>query len=336
MTYTTAFKKNDFSKNNPEPKFLKKFMDYKIDFLAQDMSVRKYYRVKAEDKNFVLMEAPPPENPKLFWQISEYLQNHKLSSPKILDHDIKNGFLLLEDFGDNTFTKVLEKKPELENTLYTSAVSTLKFLQKQITEKPYFIENYTSDKLLKEACVFLDFYWYYEKKDLPSSKIAEEYRNLWNRLFQQTENVPKTLVLRDFHVDNIMYLEQRKDQQKCGLLDFQDALWGAKIIDLVSLLEDARRDIPLTIKKSMWDFYMSDIKKSEHEYWQDCADILSASRHAKILGVFTRYFIRNGSYKYLIHLPRLWKLLKNCLENKAMFDLKQWFLNYFPEKMCKS
>jgi aminoglycoside/choline kinase family phosphotransferase len=333
MICTALNPKSDFFQNYRTPDFLKNFPDYEIEFLAQDMSVRKYYRIKTKDKSFVLMDAPPPENPKLFWQISDYLQSFNLSSPKVFYEDIENGFLLLEDFGNNTFTKVLVQKPELESNLYKNAVSTLKFLQKQIITKPDFIEDYDNQKLLNEVCVFLDFYWCYDKGNLPSAEIIKEYKNIWNKVFSQIQNMPKTLVLRDFHVDNIMYLEQRDHPQKCGLLDFQDALWGPAIIDLVSLLEDARRDVHPDLKQNMWDFYMSDIDKCDHEYWKNCGDILSASRHAKILGVFTRYFIRNGSNKYLIHLPRLWILLGNCLENHLMVDLKKWFTNYFPEQM---
>ncbi len=308
-----------------------------LTFLAGDASFRTYYRIQDKnDKSLVLMDAPPPEDPHPFIEISNFLQSNGFSAPRIIAKDFEKGFVLLEDFGDKTYTKILNNSNPLElkskqEQLYFLAVDTLVELHKKVTIKPSFLKEYTPEVHLREASLLME--WAYPAlwgKQVDQS-LMRDYHQLWAPLLTQaTHSGPQSIVLRDYHVDNLILLADRTGIAQCGLLDFQDALWGSVTYDLVSLLEDARRDIPHDLIDACWDRYALglpdiDIKSLRHQ-----ALILSAARHAKIIGIFTRLAARDNKPHYLEHIPRVWRLLQTCLTDPALSDLNQWFAIHFP------
>ena len=297
-------------------------------FLANDMSLRQYYRLTSPKR--VLMDAPKPENPKQFIEIARYLQQCGLRAPSILEHCLENGFVLLEDFGDHTFTAILKQSPEKEKELYKTSITVLKHLHAHALEKPDFIPLYSADKLLAETEVFIDWYWKAIFKETPSPVIKNEFQSLWKKAFENCPKTQQSLVLRDFHVDNLMIIDEEADIEGCGLLDFQDALWGSVTYDVISLLEDARRDITPWIVKEMWEYFLDAVPQSQHENYKTAATILGAGRHVKVIGVFTRYAIRQGKKDYLCHLPRLWRYLEKALSITELQDIRKWFDQYFP------
>jgi len=297
-------------------------------FLASDMSLRQYYRLK--DPRRVLMDAPSPENPKQFIQVAEYLQGCGLRAPSILGHCLENGFVLLEDFGDHTFTAILKQSPERERELYQTSIAVLKHLHKNAVEQPGFIPPYTTHKLLAETEVFIDWYWKVVKGCDPGTSLKQDFLNRWEKAFEAVPVMPQTLVLRDYHVDNLMIVDDQKGIQGCGLLDFQDALWGPCVYDVFSLLEDARRDITPSVAKEMWDYFLEDVPVVEHKNYRTTASILGAGRHTKVIGVFTRYAVRQGKKDYLCHLPRLWKYLEVSFRAPELEEVKAWFDDHLP------
>lgn len=321
MTASRAIKRDQFLQNHSlEPS--------QLAFLASDMSLRQYYRLRAPKR--VLMDAPSPENPKQFIQVAEYLQHCGLRAPSILEHCLENGFVLLEDFGDHTFTKILKKKPEKEEELYHTSISVLKHLHQHALKKPKFIPLYSLEKLLMETEVFIDWYWKAVTGEDPKPLLKQSFQNQWKKAFESCPSTPQSLVLRDFHVDNLMIIEGEEGIKGCGLLDFQDALWGSVVYDVMSLLEDARRDITSTITEEMWQYFLEDIPICQQQDYKTAATILGAGRHTKIIGVFTRYAMRQGRKDYLCHLPRLWKYLEKCFVIPELQDVKNWFDCHLP------
>jgi len=309
--------------------------------LAGDASFRRYDRLERDGRRAVLMDAPPPmEDVRPFIRVARHLKGLGLSAPEILAADEDGGLLLLEDLGDDTFTRILEMAPGREATLYELAVDVLAHLHNRLPEEavPERLAPYDDDKLLEEAFLLTD--WYLPAvtgSDTPAA-ARDSYRDLWLELFEPVHAQPVTLVLRDYHVDNLMVLDGRDGVAACGLLDFQDAVAGAAAYDLMSLLEDARRDIDPRLKAAMLARYFAaqpDLIEPgpARDAFGTAFAILAAQRHAKVIGIFTRLCLRDEKPDYLRHIPRLWRLLETKLQDPAMAALKAWFDEHVPNDL---
>ena len=291
-------------------------------FLAGDASARTYYRISGADKNYVLMDAPAPIDCWPFIKVDKLLLDNGFSAPVIMGVNTEDGFLLLEDFGDLTYSKCLEngQKPE---SLYTLAVKNLTTLHSKVTIKPDWCETYTPDILWQEIELYASWYW--PKIMQQQCGDVDALREICYELAQQALLAPQRLILRDYHVDNLMLLPHRRGVQQCGLLDFQDAIWGPVVFDFVSLVEDARRDVSNHLTQQLWKQFLDDYPIAQRDMIYQSGIILSTFRHMKILGVFTRLAYRDGKQQYLMHVPRLLRLLGRCLNEKFMWKLKSWF-----------
>jgi len=309
--------------------------------LAGDASFRRYDRLTLDGRHAVLMDAPPPmEDVRPFIRIARHLNTLGLSAPRILAADEDGGFLLLEDLGDETFTRVLETAPEREVALYELAVDVLAHLHNRPRGEtvPDGLTLYDDDKLLEEAFLLTD--WYLPAvtgSDIPAT-VRDRYRDIWLTLFEPVHAQPVTLVLRDYHVDNLLVLDGRDGVAACGVLDFQDAVAGAAAYDLMSLLEDARRDIEPDLKAAMLERYFvarPDLTgpSPARDAFETAFVILAAQRHAKVIGIFTRLCLRDEKPDYLRHIPRLWRLLETSLRDPAMAGLKAWFDEHLPNDL---
>lgn len=298
--------------------------------LADDASFRRYERVSHNGRGAVLMDAPPDkENVRPFVAIAEILCQLELSAPEILAQDVEQGFLLLEDFGDDTYTRVLATSPQREAELYLLATDLLIDLhQRYKVAAP--VPPYDDSLLMTEANLLLDWYLPAVKGEPVSEADRDEYAELWNGLFRLARDVTETLVLRDYHVDNLIWLPERLGVGACGLLDFQDAVVGPVTYDLVSLLEDARRDIPPQIADNCLNRYLAAFPTVDADAFRRSYAILGAQRSAKILGIFTRLDRRDGKPDYLDHLPRVWRWLESDLTHPVLSDLRDWFDRVLP------
>ena len=160
--------------------------------------------------------------------------------------------------------------------------------------------------------------------------MRDAYVSTWNEIFPVVYAQPLTLVLRDFHVDNLMRLPDRKGVSACGLLDFQDAVAGATAYDVMSLLEDARRDIAPGLKDAMLARYFGRMGDLDRPGFEAAFAILAAQRHAKVIGIFTRLCRRDGKDGYLVHIPRVWRLLEQALRHPALAPVAAWFAQNVP------
>jgi aminoglycoside/choline kinase family phosphotransferase len=302
-------------------------------FLAGDCSDRKYYRLGSEVTGFILlMDAPPPgEKLEDFIKVGALLSELGLSVPEVIAYDLDKGLALIEDLGDTTYSRILLKNKAPIRDLYELATSVLIDLHKRVEShrEGISLPPYSLDLYMKEVNLCLE--WYYPSSYFTplSSKAIEEWEDIWLCLLKPQIN-PETLVLRDFMVDNLIYLKKRRGIQRCGLLDFQDAVYGSRAYDLVSLLEDARYDVPAEIQEKMINLYLEAFPQLDKASFLESYYILGAQRSIKILGVFTRMYKRYNKSKYLAHLPRVWKWIEQDLNHPSLKRLKEWFDLYMP------
>ncbi len=305
--------------------------DYSL--LAGDASFRTYYRLRRGGRRAVLMDAPPAhEDTAPFVRVAHHLAALGYSAPRILSEDAAHGFLLLEDLGDDTFTRILAAGGD-ETALYTLAVDLLIDLHRRPAAESVpagLVPPYDDARLLDEARLLTD--WYAPAAlETPLTRLAvADYEALWRAVFPIARAVPESLVLRDFHVDNLMRLEDRSGVAACGLLDFQDAVAGPVTYDLVSLLEDARRDLHPILVATMRARYETAFPALDPEAFAASWAVLAAQRHAKVIGIFTRLHRRDGKPHYLPHISRVWRLLEAALCHPALSGLRAWFDAHIP------
>lgn len=305
----------------------------KRDPLAGDASFRRYVRLKDGASQAMLMDAPPPkEDVRPFVRIAQHLVDLGYSAPRILSADIENGLLLLEDLGDDTFTRLLARGED-EEDLYWLAMDLLIDLHGHGDAAiPSDLPPYDDERLLTEALLLPDWYIPEMTGKAVSADQRDAYIKLWRDLFPTARMVPETIVLRDFHVDNLMRLD-RPGTAACGVLDFQDAVAGPITYDLMSLLEDARRDIDPALVAGLKRRYLDAFPALNPTRFEASWRVLAAQRHAKVIGIFTRLLRRDGKAVYLPHIPRVWRLLEASLEHPQMQPLKIWLDEVIPKPL---
>ena len=305
--------------------------------LAGDASFRHYHRVRMNGSRAVLMDAPPErEDVRPFVRLALHLRALGLSAPAILAADERAGFLLLEDFGDDTFTRLLASGRE-EGDLYRLAVEVLIHLHRLPVERalPAGLPPYDRRRLLGEALLLADWYAPAVLGRPLEAPVREAYESAWGEVLAPVLAAPATLVLRDFHADNLMRLHGRDGLSACGLLDFQDAVAGHPAYDLMSLLEDARRDVTPALKAQMLARYRDAACPPDWPAFERAFVVLAAQRHAKVIGIFTRLCRRDGKALYLRHIPRVWRLLEGALADPALAPVARWFAAHLPpEARC--
>jgi N-acetylmuramate 1-kinase len=287
--------------------------------LAGDASFRRYFRVVKDGKTAVLMDAPPPhEDPRPFVAMAEYLIGIELSAPRILHRDLEQGLLLIEDFGGNRMREAVDADPTRETEIYSGVVDVLVELHRHTP--PAGLKVHGLDQWLDEVGLFTE--WYCPTVGIEGD--GEGFRNAWNEVLQPIDQQRQHVTeLRDYHAENIMLLADKTGISSFGLLDFQDALIGHPAYDLVSMLEDARRDVTPAVETAMLVRYMHKTERGadfELAYWA-----LGAQRNTRILGVFSRLAKRDNKPHYLDYQPRMWGLLERNLGHPGLAPVKRWF-----------
>jgi aminoglycoside/choline kinase family phosphotransferase len=300
--------------------------------LPGDASFRSYVRLTEGPEPALLMDAPPDrENVRPFITVARHLESLGFSAPRILAARPDDGLVLVEDFGDDTFTRLLAGGAD-ERILYELAIDTLIALHRLPSSRATGIDvpAYDDERLLAEAHLLTDWYAPTVLGRPLGTDAVRDYEALWRAAFPLARGVPNTLVLRDFHVDNLMRLPSRPNVSACGLLDFQDAVIGPVTYDLVSLLADARRDLAPGLKNAMTERYLAAFPDLDRAAFEAACAVLSAQRNAKIIGIFTRLLKRDRKPIYLRHIPRVWRLLEGDLAHPALAPLRAWFDKYLP------
>jgi len=283
----------------------------------------------------MLMDAPPPEKPVTFFaDIATFLRKNGLHAPAIYDVDEKHGLMLIEDFGDATFTRILQNHPAQENTLYDLAIDTLVKLHQIPSTGRLSLAPYDTPTLLAEAELLTDWFYPAITHTPASAQQKTQFAEAWRVSIEKLPSYPLVLVLRDYHVDNLMRLEHEYPAA-CGLLDFQDALMGSPAYDLMSLIEDARRDISSELKDRCLQRYFSAMENQHdfpsQEQLTPWLNVLAAQRHAKVLGIFVRLYKRDNKANYLEHLPRVLALYTAALKREPVLQaVVQWMGEHLP------
>ncbi|MBW0145061.1 aminoglycoside phosphotransferase family protein [Sphingomicrobium clamense] len=293
--------------------------------LAGDASFRRYFRVEhPELGRAVLMDAPPEhEDVRPFIAIAEHLDAQGLRAPRILGRDLEKGLLLLEDFGDDRVGPVLADDRSRERAIYEAAVDTLVDLVRR--PLPDDLPPYDEAALKREVMLFPEWYAPALELEVDVDGFVAAWQASWGGLLERTADKP-VLVLRDYHADNLMLLAEGG----LGLLDFQDALAGHAAYDLVSLLQDARRDVDPALERAMLDRFIDALEIADREEFEADYALLGAQRNVKILGIFTRLWKRDGKDHYLALQPRVWGLLERDLAHPALAQVKAWFDDNVP------
>lgn len=278
---------------------------YDIASLPMDASLRSYSRISCSDKSLILMDCPPEYTTiTSFVKVAQLLNSHQLRSPQIFNMDHENGFILMEDFGDVTIKKFIVNNPESIPEVYRNIIELLVDIQKIEVQT---LDDHSLDILLSGIETYIDWYLNIENKE------RELYLEYWRKSLSSLPDLGKVVILRDFHVENLMSLGNLP--KNIGLLDFQDAMLGHRAYDLVSLLQDARYDVPDDLEAEMIDYYLSFYPKMDRANFLYSYHLLGAQRNSRILGVFKRKAVRDNNKKYLDFIP----LVKRYLDK----DLKQ-------------
>lgn len=290
--------------------------------LTPDASFRSYARLTHGDRHCMLMDAPPAhENLKAYLDITAHLRSLGLRVADTYGSDLETGFALIEDMGDDTFTRLLKAGHD-EMPLYLMAAKVLKALHRQPKALEIDLPAYDMNALLREVELFVDWFVPAFRGEAASDTEKQAYMDGWRAALSGVAMKREALVLRDYHVDNLMITGQGDGIQNCGLLDYQDALIGARAYDLVSLVEDARRDVSQPVRAAVMACYCEGMAAEEVQALEQDMTLLGAQRHAKVAGIFVRLHKRDGKPVYLGHIPRVVGLLKQALAADFMKDVR--------------
>lgn len=336
------------------------FAGAKTEYLQGDASARSYARLILPDRTAILMNSPrQPDGPPIrdgkpyselvhlaedvtpFVAVADALRTRGLSAPVIHAFDLDQGFIVLEDFGSQVFGAEVARGVK-QDGLWGGAVDVLSALAtKPPTDTlpikghaPYPLPSFDADAMLMEASLIIDWLWPALHSQETPEALREEFSALWRPLLEQAAHADLGWVLRDYHSPNLMWLPEQTGVKQVGLLDFQDALKGPLAYDLVSLLQDARLDVPEALECEQLDRYCAarstQSEAFSSDYFRTLYATLGAQRNSKILGIFARLAQRDGKSGYLAHIPRVARYLERDLAHPSLNELRRFYEREFP------
>ena len=295
--------------------------------LKGDASFRKFFRKKNKIKSSILVFAKKEKfkNLIVYDSINRILNNNKVLAPKLYQENYDKNSIEIEDFGNETIFKILNRKNVNKLDYFKKIIKVLNKIQlikerniKNFKSQKYRIPIYKKEILIKEANLFCDWY---VKKNLPKSnqhKFSKKFKEIIQKITLNIKLENKVFVHRDFHVSNLMLVNNQ-----IGVIDSQDALIGNKAYDLASLIDDVRLKTSKSLKKKIYNFYIKKEKKKNIQKFKNDFQILSVLRNLKIIGIFTRLAFRDGKKKYLKLIPYARQMINDrMIENRIFQDLK--------------
>ena len=295
-----------------------------IKFLAGDASNRKYFIIKSQNIDRVLMYDNNPESLEKFVKISNLLSD-KVTVPKIFLKLKENNILIIENFGKKKFSNIVNKTNQ--NSLYLLATDALIHVHKQKIN--YNLDFYDQNKFTNESNLF--FEWFLQEDSSLKDKSKQDFNNEFKSFINLLKNIPNVFIHRDYHVDNLFFIENKDKHFSCGWIDYQDALIGPCVYDLVSLTQDARIDVDNKLERKIINYYLESFGNIDPTEFEICYKVVAIQRHLKVLGIFKRLAVRDNKKNYLVHIPRVIKMLKKNLssrEFRKIFKILIPFLNY--------
>lgn len=306
--------------------------------LAGDASHRRYMRLHRGAETAVLMIAPPGlELVEPFVAVGRYLAGLGLSVPAIRGVDAALGLVLLEDLGDLSFVAALNAGHD-EAELYAAATDVLARVHREPApdslpagDAVHTLPRYSDARMQREVDLVLEWYWPAVAGGPVPESIAAEWRAAWASVWPLAWHDTPVLVQFDYHSPNLLWLPERDGLRRVGVLDFQDSLHAPAAYDVVSLIQDPRRDVRAGLEPVLIERYLAARPEVEASAFRTAYAVLGAQRASRILGVFVRLWQRDGKPGYLRHQPRVWALLSRNLEHPALAPVKAWFDAHMPE-----
>lgn len=302
--------------------------------LPADASFRRYERLVGGPVPALLMLCPPDREPiEPYLRIAAHLRGLGLSAPMVYFADETAGLALIEDLGEDTFTALLTRGED-ETRLYRLAAETLAHLHRH--PPPHFLPAWTVDAMATAAsATLLDWWWPAAFGAAPGASVRAAFAEAARETLAPFADDPPVLVHRDFHVDNLLRLD-RPGPAACGLLDFQDAGAGHPAYDVMSLLEDARRDIDPAVRRAALAHYLDAAQVTDRARFLGAFAAHGALRHARVAALWTRLARRDNKRHYLRHAPRTWRLLDRALAHPACAPLAVWFDDHIPRALRRA
>ena len=303
-----------------------------------DASFRKFYRKKNKDNSSIVVVANKEKikNLIVYDAINKILIKNKILAPKLYQENYNKNFIEIEDFGNDTIFKILNKKKKNRLYYFKKIIQILNKIQKiknksikNFKNKKFVISKYNKEVLIKEANLFCE--WYLRKKLSKNDRnnFIKKFNKIIKSLSENLKLKNNIFVHRDFHVSNLMLVKN-----KIGVLDSQDALLGNRAYDVASLIDDVRYKTSKSFKNKIYDLYIKNQKKLDNKKFKNDFEILSVLRNLKIIGIFTRLAIRDKKKKYLKLIPYCWDLINLRLnENEIFLELKDLLIKNFKGKI---
>jgi aminoglycoside/choline kinase family phosphotransferase len=278
--------------------------------LAQDAGFRRYLRIRG-DRPAVLMDAPPPEDVHPFLRIAAHLRGIGVVVPAIFAADETKGLILEEDFGDDLLSVQLDRGDEPE-PLLAAAIDALVVMQR--AAPPADLPAWDAPAMASTALGTLFDWWWPARFGTPAPTAArDEVAAALATMLEPVATGPRCFVHRDFFAGNLLSLPN----QRVGVIDFQGAAVGHPAYDLVSLLQDARRDIPPTCRHRALERYLVARPELDAEEFRAAFTACAAQRHLRVACQWVRLALRDGRPQYLAYGPRTWRLLQEALFEPA-------------------
>ncbi len=294
----------------------------RIEPLAGDASFRRYFRVAKGEARAVLMDVPPSQiDARPFLAMAGWLTERGFVAPRVHAADLDAGLVLIEDFGDDRMREAIDARPAETMPLYEAAVDLLVRLRAHSAGP---LPPYDLAFLHREAALFVE--WYCPAVGLRVD--GDGYRAAWDAVLAHGVADQPVTVLRDYHAENLMLVGA---DRTLGLLDFQDALAGHPAYDLMSLLQDARREVDPGVEQAMLARYQA--ATGEGDAFMRAYYVLGAQRNAKILGLFARLWRRDDKPRYTALCPRVWAYLERDLGQPVLAPVAAWFDEHVPSEL---
>ena len=305
----------------------------RLDPLPSDASARRYTRLLGGPRPALLMEAPPPENTRPFIAIAGHIRGLGLSAPEIIAADPDQGLVLLEDFGDATHAALLDGGADAP-ALYAEAAEALAALHE--APPPAGLPGWDAAAMARAtAATFLDWWWPAAMGAAPSDDLRAGLAAALHAMLAPFAGT-QGFVHRDYFPANLMRLDRRAGAQRTGLLDFQDAGLGHPAYDLVSLVEDARRDVAPEARDAALARYFAARPGVARDDFTAAMAACAAQRHLRVAALWVRLAQRDHKPRYLIHGPRCWRLLQQALEHPATAPLRLWLDDALPRQLRRN
>ena len=303
-----------------------------------DASFRKFFRKKNKNYSSIVVFAKKEKfkNLLIYDSINKILIKSKILAPNLYEENYSRSYIEIEDFGNETLFKRLNKKKYNKFSYFKKIINLLTKIQlikikkiKNFKNKNYEIPKYNKNILIKEANLFCDWYAKKHLNKLSKDKFSKDFIKIIKRLTNNLKLKNNFFVHRDFHVSNLMLVNNQ-----IGVIDSQDALIGNRAYDLASLIDDVRLKTSKSFKNKIFNFYIKKQKKLDIKKFKNDFEILSILRNLKIIGIFTRLAMRDKKKNYLKLIPYTWTLINLRInENTVFIDLKKLLIQNFKGKI---